>query len=91
MAYDEKTAMRVRKLLSGRPDVAERKMMGGLCFMVRGHMCCSVSGRGGLMVRVGPDAYDAALREPHIQPIEMGGRSMTGCASPQRATKPKPL
>ena len=78
MAYDEKTAMRVSELLSGRPDVAERKMMGGLCFMVRGHMCCSVSGRGGLMVRVGAHAYDAALREPHVQPIEMAGRSMTG-------------
>jgi hypothetical protein len=43
MAYNETTAERVRALLSSRPDVAERKMMGGLCFMVRGHMCCSVS------------------------------------------------
>lgn len=78
MAYDEKTAERVRELLSGRPDVAERKMMGGLCFMVRGNMCCSVSGRGGLMVRVGADAQDAALTEPHVRPIEMAGRTMTG-------------
>jgi TfoX/Sxy family transcriptional regulator of competence genes len=78
MAYDEKTAERVRELLSGRPDVAERKMMGGLCFMVRGHMCWSVSGRGGLMVRVGANAQDAALREPHVQPIKMAGRTMTG-------------
>jgi TfoX/Sxy family transcriptional regulator of competence genes len=78
MAYDETTAERVRELLSSRPDVAERKMIGGLCFMVRGHMCCSVSGRGGLMVRVGPNAQDAALREPHVQPIEMAGRTMTG-------------
>jgi TfoX N-terminal domain len=52
--------------------------MGGLCFMVRGHMCCSVSGRGGLMVRVGTNAQDAALREPHVQPIEIAGRTMTG-------------
>ena len=78
MAYDEKTAERVRELLSSRPDVAERKMMGGLCFMVRGHMCCSVSGRGGLMVRVGANAQNAALTEPHVQPIEMAGRTMTG-------------
>ena len=79
MAYDETTAEQVRELLSSRPDVAERKMMGGLCFMVRGHMCCSVSGRGGLMVRVGANAQDAALlREPHVQPIEMAGRTMTG-------------
>jgi TfoX/Sxy family transcriptional regulator of competence genes len=78
MAYDEKTAERVRELLSGQRNVAEKKMMGGLCFMVRGHMCCSVSGGGGLMVRVGADAYDAALGAPHAQPIEMAGRSMTG-------------
>ena len=78
MAYDEKTAERVCKLLSRRLDVAEKKMMGGLCFMVRGHMCCSVSGRGALMVRVGANAQDAALREPHVQPIEMAGRIMTG-------------
>ena len=56
MAYDEATAERVRKLLSGRRDVAEKKMMGGLCFMVKGAMCCSVSGQGGLLVRVGPAA-----------------------------------
>ena len=78
MAYDETTAEQVRELLSSRPDAAERKMTGGLCFMVRGHMCCSVSGRGGLMVRVGANAQDAALREPHVQPIEMAGRTMTG-------------
>jgi TfoX/Sxy family transcriptional regulator of competence genes len=78
MAYDEKTAERVRELMSSRPDVAERKMMGGLCFMVRGHMCCSVSGRGGLMVRVGVEAQDATLREPHVQPLEMAGRTMAG-------------
>ena len=78
MAYDETTAERVRELLFSRPDVAKRKMMGGLCFMVRGHMCCSVSGRGGIMVRVGANAQDAALREPHVQPIEMAGRAMTG-------------
>ena len=78
MAYDERTAERVRGLLSGRGDVAERKMMGGLSFMVQGHMCCSVSGRGGLMVRVGADAQDSALREPHVEPVEMGGRAMTG-------------
>jgi hypothetical protein len=78
MAYDEKTAGRVRKLLSGRPDVAENKMMGGLCFMVRGRMCCSVSGRGGLLVRVGADAHQSVLGEPHVLPMEMGGRTMTG-------------
>ena len=57
MAYDEKTAGRVRKLLSVRPDVVEKKIMGGLCFMVKDRMCCSVSGKGGLLIRVGSDAH----------------------------------
>ena len=52
MAYDEKTAARVRAVLSERRGVVEKKLMGGLCFMVQGSMCCSVSGRGGLLVRV---------------------------------------
>jgi TfoX/Sxy family transcriptional regulator of competence genes len=78
MAYDEQTAERVRKIFSGRRDVVEKKMMGGLCFMVKGAMCCSVSGRGGLMVRVGPDAHERTLREPHVTAMEMRGRVMTG-------------
>jgi TfoX/Sxy family transcriptional regulator of competence genes len=78
MAYDEKTAERVRKLLSGRRGGVEKKMMGGLCFMVNGGMCCSVSGRGGLMVRVGAQAHERMLAEPHAQPVEMRGRTMTG-------------
>jgi len=78
MAYDEVAAERVRKLLAGRSDVFEQKLMGGLCFMVRGHMCCAVSGRGGLLVRVGPDAPASVLGEPHCAPMEMRGRVMTG-------------
>jgi hypothetical protein len=78
MAYDEKTAGRVRKLLSIQPDVVEKKMMGGLCFMVKGRMCCSVSGKGGLLIRVGPDAQQLMLGEAHVQLMEMRGRMMTG-------------
>jgi hypothetical protein len=78
MAYDEEVAGRIRKMLSARPDVHEQKLMGGLCFMVRGHMCCAVSGRGGLLIRVGPDAYLSMLGEPHAAAIEMRGRVMTG-------------
>jgi len=78
MAYDEATAGRVRKLLSRRPDVTEKKMMGGLCFMVKGRMCCSVSGRGGLLVRVGAEAQPSVLGEPHVMPMEMGRRMMKG-------------
>src|SRR6478735_4387281 len=78
MAYDEAAAGRVRKLLSSRSDVFEQKLMGGLCFMVNGHMCCAISGRGGLLVRVGPDAHPSMLREPHVAEVEMRGRPMTG-------------
>jgi TfoX/Sxy family transcriptional regulator of competence genes len=78
MAYDEKTAERVRRLLSTRSDVIEKQLMGGMCFMVQGHMCCAVSGRGGLLVRVGRDAHPSMLREPHAAAAEMRGRPMTG-------------
>jgi TfoX/Sxy family transcriptional regulator of competence genes len=78
MAYDEKTAERVRKLLSGRRDVVEKKLMGGLSFMVGGGMACSVSGRGGLLVRIDPQAQQRMLAEPHVAPVEMRGRTMTG-------------
>ena len=78
MAYDEETAGRVGKLLSGRRDVVAKKMMGGLCFMVGGRMCCVVSGKGGLLVRVGPEAFAGALGETHVEPMEMRGRVMTG-------------
>jgi len=78
MAYDEKTAERVRKILSGRRDVVERKMMGGLSFMVDDTMCCSVSGRGGLLVRVGEEAHETVLREAHVLPVSMGKRTMGG-------------
>jgi hypothetical protein len=78
MAYDEKTAARVRKALAGRRDVVEKKLMGGLCFMVKGGMCCSVSGKGGLLVRVDIEAPERVLLEPHVTPMEMGGRVMRG-------------
>src|SRR5580700_882994 len=77
MVYDEKTAERVRKVLSGRRDVIEKKLMGGLSFMVDDVMCCSVSGKGGLLVRVGPQAQQRLLREPHAQPADISGRRMT--------------
>ena len=80
MAYDEKTAARVRKALAGRRDVVEKTLMGGLCFMLNGNMCCSVSGKGGLLVRVEIEAMDRVLLEPHVAPMEMGGRVMRGFA-----------
>jgi hypothetical protein len=81
MAYDEETAERVRKALAGRRAVTARKMMGGLAFMANGNMCCSVSGRGGLLVRVGAD--ESVFGEPHVQRVKMGARTMSGFARVQ--------
>ena len=75
MAYDEQTAERIREILGG--SATEKKLMGGLCFMVKGGMCCSVSGKGGLLIRIEAGARERMLREPHVEPMEMGGRTMT--------------
>jgi TfoX/Sxy family transcriptional regulator of competence genes len=80
MAYDEKTAERVRRILSGQRDVVERKMMGGLCFMVGGNMCCTVSGRGGMLIRIDKATQEQVFAQPHVRPMEMGARIMQGFA-----------
>ncbi len=77
MAYDLALAERVRHLLADRHDVHERKMMGGLCFMVNGGMCCAASGRGGMLVRVDPDAQPKLILEPNVRAMVMGGRKVT--------------
>ena len=83
MSYDPEVARRVRRLLSGRDDVAEKKMVGGLSFLVNGNMCCGVTGTA-LMVRVGRDGREQALGEPHVRPMEFAGRAMSGfvCVDP---------
>jgi hypothetical protein len=78
MAYDVITAERVRDALSDRKGVIEKGLMGGLCFMVGGAMCCTVSGRGGLLVRVDPNARERMLAEPHVSPMVMRGRTAKG-------------
>ena len=77
MAYDEGVAQRLREALSDEDDVVEKKMFGGIAFMHRGNMCCGVVGDE-LMLRVGADAYDAALEEPHARPMDFTGRPMRG-------------
>ena len=78
MAYDQELADRIRELLASDPDVTERRMFGGLAFLVAGNMAVAASGQGGLMVRVDPDDTDALLGRPHARPFEMRGRSMQG-------------
>jgi TfoX/Sxy family transcriptional regulator of competence genes len=78
MAYDEDLANRIRELIAAEPGVTEKKMFGGLAFLVGGNMSVAASGQGGLMVRVDPDETDALLSKPHAGPMEMRGRSMQG-------------
>jgi TfoX/Sxy family transcriptional regulator of competence genes len=75
VSYDQEAAGRVRRMLSSRDDVAEKKMVDGLSFLVNGNMCCGITGPA-LMVRVGAEGRDQALREPHVQPMEFAGRAM---------------
>jgi len=77
MAFDEGLAERVRDLLRQEPNLSERKMFGGLCFMVNGNMCFGIVGRD-LMVRVGADEYARALALPHVREMDFTGRSMRG-------------
>jgi TfoX/Sxy family transcriptional regulator of competence genes len=73
VAYDEELANRVRTEVSGI-DVTERAMFGGLTFLINGNMSVTVSGKGGLMVRVPPADSDDLLTEPGVSQVEMGGR-----------------
>jgi TfoX/Sxy family transcriptional regulator of competence genes len=77
MAYDEDLANRLRELLAGEDGVTEKKMFGGLAFLVGGHMAVAASGQGGLLARSDPDDADP-LAGPHVRPMEMRGREMRG-------------
>lgn len=77
MAFDQIFASRVREVLSSRNDVTEKKMFGGLCFMVRGHMCCGID-KANFMLRVGPDQYEKVLAQKHARPMDFTGRPLKG-------------
>ena len=76
MAYDEQLADRVRDVIGLRPDASERKMFGGIAFMVGGNMACGVIGDE-LVVRLGDEA-ERALAEPNTRPFDFTGRPMRG-------------
>src|SRR4051794_31396607 len=78
MAYDEDLANRIRELIAAEPDVTEKRMFGGLAFLIRGNMSVAASGQGGLMVRVEPDETDTLVAKPHASPMVMRGREMQG-------------
>ncbi len=77
MPYDEKLAERVRAVFQSEPGYTEKKMFGGLCFMVGRNMAVGVTGSD-LMVRPGPDNFEAALALPHARPMDFTGRPMKG-------------
>jgi TfoX/Sxy family transcriptional regulator of competence genes len=77
MAYDEALAQRIRAALPELPGLTEKKMFGGIGFLVHGNMACGVSGES-LMVRIRPDATSAALAQPAVRVFDMTGRPMKG-------------
>ena len=77
MAYNSRLAERIRKVMTGEPALTEKKMFGGIAFMLNGNMACGVSGDD-LMVRVGPEGHAAAMVLPHVRPFDLTGKPMAG-------------
>jgi TfoX/Sxy family transcriptional regulator of competence genes len=77
MAYDEGLAQRIREVLDERPGLVEKKMFGGIAFMLQGNMACGVVGDE-LMVRVGPEQHQETLARPYTRPFDFTGRPMQG-------------
>ena len=78
MAYDEDLAYRIRELIAAERGVEEKRMFGGLAFLINGNMSVAASGRGGLMVRVPPDQTQKLLSREHVEPMVMAGRETRG-------------
>jgi hypothetical protein len=78
MAYDEELADRLREELEGTAGLSEKRMFGGLAFLINGNMAVSASGQGGLLLRVDPKRTGELAGEPHARPFEMRGREMDG-------------
>jgi TfoX/Sxy family transcriptional regulator of competence genes len=78
MAYDEKLADRIRELLADERGVTEKKMFGGLAFLIRGNMAIAASGQGGALVRCDPEASDALVKRTEAETMVMRGREMSG-------------
>lgn len=76
MAYDVELADRLREALAGQPDLTEKRMFGGLAFLLAGNMVAAASGRGGLMLRVDPERAEDLLADPRASRMVMGGREM---------------
>ena len=77
MAFDENLATRIRATLARRKGITEKKMFGGIGFLLNGNMCVGVW-KESLIARLGPEGGDAALREPHVRPFDITGKPMAG-------------
>ncbi len=78
MAYDEALADRIRELLGSESDLTEKKMFGGLAFLIKGNMAVAASGQGGILVRVDPEESDRLVSTTNARFMEMRGREMQG-------------
>jgi hypothetical protein len=78
VAYDEDIANRIREVVAGEAGVTEKRMFGGLAFLINGNMSVSASGRGGILLRVDPAETDVLVADPRAERAVMGGRSMDG-------------
>ncbi len=78
MAYDEDLAHRIRELVAPERGVEEKRMFGGLAFLINGNMAVVASGHGGLMVRVPPDQTEKLVAREHVEPMVMAGRETRG-------------
>lgn len=78
MAYDEVLADAIRELVAAEADVSEKRMFGGLAFLIRGNMAVAASGHGGLLVRVDPKIAESLLAETNVSAMIMNGREMRG-------------
>jgi hypothetical protein len=78
MSFDEGLADRLREVLGAEPGLSERRMFGGVAFLVDGNMAISASGQGGLLVRVDPERTGTLLSGPHVERAVMRGRDMSG-------------
>ena len=78
MAYDEDLAERIRHAVEGEPSMSEKRMFGGLAFLVHGNMAVAASGQGGLLLRIDPADADRLTKSAHVERMEMRGRAMDG-------------
>jgi TfoX/Sxy family transcriptional regulator of competence genes len=78
MPYDADLTDRLREILAGQPGIVEKRMFGGVAFLMDGHMAVGASSKGGLLLRVDPARTESLLADPRAEPFEMRGRPMSG-------------